>query len=155
MCNTCRHTPCIPTCPTIQYVACPQFPSAPGATGPQGPGGLQGPPGPQGPPGASATLVIVNIENIDSPYNVVGNEDAILVDTTNGAVIINLLAANDPLILKRVSIKDALGTTAVNSITINPSGIDTIDFVAAPRVISTAFESLEFTSNLTNGYNLT
>lgn len=85
-------------------------------------------PGPPGPPGGGATtLAVVGVGVGDSPYNVPATGvDAILVDTSGGAVDINLGAAasNDGRILR---IKDVAGNAEANNITIHANGADTID----------------------------
>lgn len=74
------------------------------------------------PPAIVPTLI--NFAN--SPYAVQPADYLILVDTSAGAVVINMMAAANRNNLP-VEIKDSTGTAAANSISVVRSGADTID----------------------------
>lgn len=72
---------------------------------------------------------VVDVAAAASPYTPPANAGVLLVDTTAGPVTINL-----PLAASRhgsaLLIKDKTGNAAVNNITINPTGPETIDGLA-------------------------
>jgi hypothetical protein len=61
-----------------------------------------------------------------SPYTVLPTDYLLLVDTTGGAVVLNMGLASDRA-GRRVTIKDDVGNSAVNNITINRAGGDLVD----------------------------
>jgi hypothetical protein len=63
------------------------------------------------------------IDHTDSPYLATSDDELIRVDPSTAAVIINLPAAVDNLV---IGIKNITNTNT-NEITINPNGIETID----------------------------
>lgn len=155
-CNKCHKTPCccVPNGGIPYQIPGPQGPVGP--TGPQGVAGPQGPQGPQGPCPCPLNIVsVAGQSQLLTPYNVTGSEDIILVDTTLGQVDVFLLAANNPLVNKKLIIKDATGTSGTFDITVNPAGADTID--TTPIQVSLfgtlgAFGSMELVSDGVTSY---
>jgi hypothetical protein len=72
--------------------------------------------------GGGSGLTPVPVTNANSPYSANANE-LLLVDTTAGAVVINLPASGSDAI---VQVSDVGGNAGTNSITINRAGSDTI-----------------------------
>ncbi len=66
-------------------------------------------------------------DNGDSPYSVVASDYIIGVDTSGGAVQINLQAASSAGTGRMLIIKDIKGTAGANNITIEPNGSEFID----------------------------
>ena len=66
-------------------------------------------------------------DNGDSPYSVVASDYIIGVDTSGGAVQINLQAAATAGTGRMLIIKDTKGTAGTNNITIEPNGSEKID----------------------------
>lgn len=76
-----------------------------------------------------------------SPYTVLSTDYFISVDSSGGPVIINL--PNAPTSNQQFIVKDRLGTSAANNITVKSlSGITTVDTLAS-YVFVDNFESLE------------
>ncbi len=88
-----------------------------------------------------------NVTNAMSPYSVTASDFFISVDATAGPVVINLLAS--PGNNREYVVKDRLGQAAINVITINTQGGDTIDG-AASYVFSDAYESVDMLFHGTN-----
>ena len=88
-----------------------------------------------------------NVDAAMSPYSVTSTDFFISVDASAGPVIINLLAS--PGNNREYVIKDRLGFAAINAITINAQGGDTIDG-AASYVFSDAYESVDMLFHGTN-----
>jgi hypothetical protein len=83
-----------------------------------------------------------------SPYTVLTGDRILLVDTTAGAVTINMLpAASHPLDLE---IKDDKGHANTNVITVVPNGAETIDGLA-PYLMDSKYTDTVFGSQ-TGGY---
>lgn len=87
----------------------------------------------------------------DSPYTVQSSDVALYVDTTAGAVTINLQpqAARSLIPLQ---IKDTGGMAGTNVITVTPSGAETIDG-QAPALIDSNFGGLRLNPK-TGGYTV-
>ena len=66
-------------------------------------------------------------DNGDSPYSVVASDYIIGVDTSGGAVQINLQAASSAGAGRMLIIKDIKGTAGANNITVEPNGAELID----------------------------
>ena len=66
-------------------------------------------------------------DNGDSPYSVVASDYIIGVDTSGGAVQVNLQAASAAGAGRMLIIKDIKGTAGTNNITIEPNGSEKID----------------------------
>lgn len=79
------------------------------------------------------TPTIVNFAM--SPYSALVTDYLILVDTSGGAVVINLGAAAGRG-NKEITIKDSSGNAATNNVTINRNGADTIDGLTALTLAS-------------------
>lgn len=78
--------------------------------------------------GGGSSGAVKAVAYANSPYTVLSTEKTVLVDTTAGAVIINLPAKSAG---HRLTVKDSAGTSASNPITIQPSGVgETIDGTA-------------------------
>ena len=157
-CNRCRRSTCTGCTTTYGNYPCPSFPPPPGPTGPAGPTGPQGPPGLGSCPCPLTIVKVVGQFDLATPYNVTGLEDIILVDSTLGVVDIFLLAANNPLVIRRLYIKDAFGTSGIFPIVIHPIGLDTIDGIATGTDIFTTtgapYGCIELVTNQINGYNI-
>ena len=65
--------------------------------------------------------------NSDSPYSVVASDYIIGVNTTGGAVEIDLQAASSAGAGRMLIIKDIGGAAGTNNITIDPNGSEKID----------------------------
>jgi len=158
-CNKCSTPSCNGQCnTTYQNYPCPSFPPPPGPAGPQGPAGVQGP------PGVSPTFNVVLVDGAFTPlYTIDGTEDVLLVNTTFGAVTIQLLQADNVLSQRgRLTIKDAYGTVNVNDIRILSVFPDLIDQSPLPvflSITSGLFGSVTLVSNklplgLGGGFNI-
>ena len=66
-----------------------------------------------------------SIVSTQSPYTPVDTDTFLFVDTTGGAVTIDLPAASGRT--GPIRVKDIKGDAATNNITITPNGTDTID----------------------------
>jgi hypothetical protein len=71
-------------------------------------------------------FAIKRLTSADSPYDMNVNDSILICDTTGGSITINLLPALDWQ-EKRISIKKII---AANTVTIEPSGAETIDDAA-------------------------
>ena len=71
-----------------------------------------------------------SVTHANSPYTPVATDTLLLVDTTGGAVVIDLPAASSRNGYK-LRIKDAKGDAFTNNITINRNGTDTIEGLTA------------------------
>jgi hypothetical protein len=85
-----------------------------------------------------------------SPYAVLKDDVILGADTTTIPIIINLPTAASYESGRSIIIKDELGNAAVNNITINPSGAESIDGLAAPIILNINYSKLEIYSNGTN-----
>lgn len=72
-----------------------------------------------------------------TPYNVLPTDTVLYVDTSIGAVTINLGSAADRTGIP-LSVKDVTGHAAANNISLVPSGIETVDGLA-PYLINMDF----------------
>lgn len=83
---------------------------------------------------ASTPLVSPTLIGIaQSPYLAQLNDSILYVDTSGGAVVINLQTAASR-ILRPLTIKDVSGNANANNITINPNGAETIEGLAPLKV---------------------
>lgn len=73
------------------------------------------------------------VDFADSPYTVPANVSYLAVNTSGGAITINLGAAEARNGVALI-IKDVSGDAAANNITINPDGAETIDELASIAV---------------------
>lgn len=99
------------------------------------------------PSGGSSTLSIVSIDNTDSPYSVANTVDILLVDTSGGAVEVDLPASSgndgESLIIQYTD------TGLSNAITIDPNASDTING-SSTTTLNTEGETLKLALNGTN-----
>lgn len=114
---------------------------APGATGIQGPTGPFGNTGIAGPTGVSYVNFDVQAVTL-YPYNILTTDfqKILLIDTTAPRTL-NLPAAASPIFF---FVKDRSGLAATNNITVVPQPGQTIDGVAANKVIKSAADSTGF-----------
>lgn len=82
-----------------------------------------------------------------SPYSVTTTDFFISVNASGGPVTINLLAS--PGTNREFVVKDRLGFAAINNITINAQGGDTIDG-SASYIFTDAYESVDMLFHGTN-----
>jgi hypothetical protein len=83
-----------------------------------------------------------------SNFTTISSNHTIPVDATSGAIVISLVSATAAVgIIQVIKKIDA----SVNTVTIDPSGSETIDG-AATKVLSTQWESMMIQSNGTNWY---
>jgi len=115
---------------------------------------------------SASSFNIVEIASTDSPYQVTGSEDVLLVDTTSGNVDIQLLPASNILSQKRVLwIKEseyqnndvpASPVGEVYNVRLIPSGSDTIDNISGTSLLTYPVgkgSSVGVVSNKADGYN--
>jgi hypothetical protein len=95
------------------------------------------------------SAVTPNYTNVNtSPYTVLANDYYLSVDSSGGPIILRF--PDTPTLSKTYVVKDRLGTSGTNSITITtPSGIDLIDG-ATSFVMNTNFESVFIIGNGTS-----
>ena len=97
---------------------------------------------------SASAIQWVSVTFADSPYTIPHAEMGVLVDTSGGAVTINL-----PLALpskgSSVYIKDYSGTAGTNAITVVPTGTDTIDSDAT-LIIGTDHTGIELKASTTD-----
>lgn len=77
-----------------------------------------------------------------SPYAVLATDTLLLVDTSGGAVTINMMAAAARAGVE-LTIKDDTGNAVANPISVVPSGAETVDGLA-PYPIDGAFSAVKF-----------
>ena len=92
------------------------------------------------------------VESIDSPYTIFDNDYILGVNTTTGAVNINLPDAFG-IAGRTLHIVDEAGTSLTNNITISASGADLING-SATAVINTGYSSFSIYSNGLTGWHI-
>lgn len=84
-----------------------------------------------------AAIASTSVTVANSPYVPLATDTTLYVDTTGGAVIINLRPAAERIGVP-LTIKDVGGAASTNNITINPNGAETIETLLA-YLIATDF----------------
>ncbi len=85
-----------------------------------------------------------------SPYTVVLTDRLLLVDTSGGAITINMMAGGARNGIP-IEIKDSTGNAAANPITVTPFGAETIDGLAT-YLLDSAFVAVNFKPKSGGGY---
>jgi hypothetical protein len=90
----------------------------------------------------------IRIDVFDSPYTALDDDYYISVDSSGGGVTV--LLPNAPNSRRMFLIKDALGTAAINNITITTPGLVVLFDGATSYVLDTPYEAVLFTFNNTS-----
>lgn len=97
-------------------------------------------------------LAVKTITSGMSPYSVLATDEMLFVDTSGGAVIINLLGASTADAGEQIRIKDT-GNAGTNNVTVNRAGSDLID--GETQILMTQnYDEIELTSNGVDAYAL-
>jgi hypothetical protein len=86
----------------------------------------------------------VTVTSAASPYTITAAYPMIFVDTSGGAVTLNMPS---PAVRRKIKIKDSTGNFATNACTLVPSGSEKIEGLAANLVLSASWGNYEFQTN--------
>lgn len=94
---------------------------------------------------------VVTVTSAGSPYTVGANDYIILVDTSGGAVTLNMPS---PATKKRIKVKDSTGNFGTNACTIARNASEKIEGIAASLVLRANWGNYEFQSNGTDWFKV-
>lgn len=87
-----------------------------------------------------------------SPYTVLATDNFLAVDTSGGAITINLPVATSRAGVP-LTIKDVTGNALANNVTINPNGAEKVDTLA-PYLIDADFGGARFVPKASGGWTV-
>ncbi len=92
---------------------------------------------------------ITTVTNTSSPYTILSTDRLLLVDTSSGAVTLNM---PNPALNRLIEIKDKKGTFGTNNVTLARYSTESIEGLAANLVLRANWGNYEFRSDGSNYY---
>lgn len=102
--------------------------------------------------GIFPTGTVATVNNAASPYTVLSSDAILFVDTSGGAVSLNLPAPATQPAVNSLRIVDSTGNFAVNNCTLVRNAAEKIDGLAASKVLQTAWGQYVVVTNLTDWF---